>query len=420
MASIKTVTRFPAGQVALPSSKSISHRAVICAALSDGVSRIRRLSFSDDLAATVNAMQALGSSIKRSDDGLVVEGGRASRSTTLDCGESGTTLRFLIPVAALSENTNTFTGRGRLLQRPLEPFLAALSAHGVSCSAEPGALHIRGPLQAGIFSLPGDISSQFVSGLLLALPLLESSSEIHLTTPLQSAAYVDLTLEEMARFGVRAENEAYHRFIIPGGQHYRPAERTLEADYSQAAFFLVAGALGQEVTLTGLNPASRQGDQAITAILEASGIPVEISPEGGVRARPGLIRAQTVDVGDIPDLVPPLAALFACAEGVSRLTDAARLRHKESDRLQAVSSALTALGADISADEDSLTIVGRPALTGGRMDSQGDHRIAMMGAVAALRCRHPVEIIDSDCVAKSYPDFWRDFEKTEHKLTGEV
>jgi 3-phosphoshikimate 1-carboxyvinyltransferase len=412
MEDIRTIERFPGGAVALPSSKSISHRAVICAGLSPGTSQITHVSWSQDIEASLRCMRALGSQVQTSGDQLTITGGlRHRRQADLDCGESGTTLRLLIPAAALCAARARFTGRGRLLQRPLAAYLSALAAHGVTCASDSDALILQGFLTPGIFYLPGGISSQFVSGLLLALPLLPETSEIRLTTPLQSAAYVDLTLDMMAMFGVTAEHDGYRRFIVSGGQCYQAAQLEVEADYSQGAFFLVAGALGYPCELIGLSPASRQGDREILAILERSGVQVETTPSGGLIARPGVLHPQTVDVSGIPDLVPPLAALFTFCPGVSRLVNAGRLRHKESDRLAAVSSALNDLGADVTAEEDALIIRGVTSLNGGYMDSSGDHRIAMMGAVAAGRCRGTVRIRQSQCIAKSYPDFWRDFEK---------
>lgn len=412
MSDIKTIARFPSGVVELPSSKSISHRAIICAGLAPGDSIIRRLSGSDDIAATIACMTALGARIEAKQDTLMISGALPCPRGPLDCGESGTTLRLLIPLAALGTQEARFTGRGRLLSRPLDAYLQTLAAHGAACSLpDGGPLTIRDPLVFGVYSLPGDVSSQFVSGLLLALPLLPGDSEIHLTTPLQSAAYVGLTLDMMAQFGVRAEYDGGRRFAVPGGQIYRPADLTLEADYSQAAFFLAAGALGRPCELRGLSAASRQGDRQIVDLIAQIGARPERT-SGGLIAYPGELHALTVDVSDIPDLVPPLAALLALADGTSRLTNAARLRHKESDRLAAISGALGALGASVAVEGDSLVITGKPQLRGGAMDSCGDHRIAMMGAVAAIRCDTPVTIAGSECVAKSYPDFWLDFEKT--------
>jgi len=391
-ADVRVIRRFPFGIVRVPASKSVAHRALICAALS-GADEPENLSGSEDIEATVRCMRAL-------QDGQ-----------TLDCGESGTTLRLLIPLAAVSEGETAFAGRGRLFQRPLAPLLTALSAHGMRYDQRENGLTLQGPLRPGRYEIPGDVSSQYLSGLLLALPLLPGDSEIHLTTPLESAPYVDLTLDMMERFGVTARREGERAYHVPGGQRYAPARVVVEGDYSQAAFFLAAGVLGRPCECRGLAPESRQGDRAIVGLLRAMGSEVAWTPEGGLIAKPCVPRAMEIDVSDIPDLVPPLAALLCFAEGTSRLTGAARLRLKESDRLSAVARALSALGADVREEGTGLTIRGVRALSGGEVDSANDHRIAMMGAVAAIRSAGPVAVRGARCVAKSYPAFWADFEK---------
>jgi 3-phosphoshikimate 1-carboxyvinyltransferase len=333
----------------------------------------------------------------------------------LDCGESGSTLRFLIPVAALLPGGALFTGHGRLMERPLGPYASALGEHGAAIAADAagvGGISVRGGLKAGAFRLPGDVSSQFVSGLLLALPLLGGDSEIAMESPLQSAGYVDLTIDALAGFGVGIERDGYARFFVRGGQRYRPQRACeVEADFSQAAYYLVAGALGCECECAGLPMASKQGDRAIVQILERSGATVERTPNGGLAARApkGRLLPQTVDASGIPDLVPPLAALFSFCDGQSRIANAGRLRHKESDRLASVASELRALGASISQEGDSLLISGARSLKGGRAKSWGDHRIAMMAAVAAIGCEGAVTLSGGECVAKSYPGFWEDF-----------
>lgn len=399
MEDVRRVTLFPRGVIEMPPSKSISHRALICAGLAEGESAIGNLASSEDIDATERCMREL----RRA-------GGPA---VPLDCGESGSTLRFLIPVAAALYPKITFTGRGRLMERPLGPYFEALAGHGARMELREGVLTLSGRLRPGAYRLPGDVSSQFVSGLLLALPLLDGDSEIQITTPLESGAYVDLTLDVMEHFGVRAANDGHRRFTVAGGQRYRARALTVEGDYSQAAFFLAAGALGCACECRGLSPGSRQGDGAITGILRQSGIQIRHTPQGGLAVEPGNPRAQTVDASAIPDLVPPLAAFFCFCEGESRIVNAGRLRHKESDRLAAVAGELRRLGADIAAEGDSLVIRGAKTLRGGRMSARGDHRIAMMGAVAAVRSEGDVIIEGAGCVAKSYPGFWRDFERAE-------
>ncbi|MDR3209037.1 MAG: 3-phosphoshikimate 1-carboxyvinyltransferase [Oscillospiraceae bacterium] len=398
MDEVKRITRFPAGAVTAPPSKSVLHRAVICSALAGG-EVIRGVS--DDIDATSACVETL------------LTGGK---SVVCDCGESGSTLRFLIPIALALGVPAAFVGRGRLLARPMEAFLDELRAHGAEITQTRGAITVSGRLRAEEYALPGGISSQYVTGLLLALPLLARESKIRLTSPLQSRAYVDITLDIMQKFGVRA-SETARGYEVPGLQRYLKHSLTPEGDYSQAAFFLVSGALGREVEVLGLDPSSKQGDRAVLDILRRAGITLETTARGGVIARSGKIRATDVDAADIPDLVPPLAAMLACADGTSRVYNAERLRLKESDRLEAVSAELSSLGADVFTHSGELEIRGKPRLRGGTADPRGDHRIAMMAAVAAIRCDAPVFVKNPECVRKSYPNFWRDFEVSEGERT---
>ncbi len=392
----RKVSGFPAGSIKMPPSKSISHRAVICAALSQSPWPIENLVYSQDIEATSRCMK------------LIRQPG-----ALLDCGESGSTLRFLIPLAAALTGQAGFTGQGRLLARPQGPYIEALASHGITLEYKDDILRLEGSLKPGLYTLPGHVSSQFISGLLFALPLLAGESEIVVTSPLQSKAYVDLTIDVMTYFGVTVWHENYQRFKIPGKQQYVSRPFTVEGDFSQAAFFLVASALGSHCECLGLSPYSKQGDKTILDILQASGVDLEWSPQGGVTAKAGALpyKAQIVDIAEIPDLVSPLAAFFCFCQGRSRIENGARLRLKESDRLATVTEELNKLGARITIEGDALVIDGVESLAGGRISGRGDHRIAMMGAVAAVRSRQPVYIEDSGCVAKSYPHFWEDFEK---------
>ncbi|MDR0935498.1 MAG: 3-phosphoshikimate 1-carboxyvinyltransferase [Oscillospiraceae bacterium] len=368
-----TVTHRPSGEINIPPSKSILHRAIICASLAGD--NLKNSFTSDDIAATTHCMNAL------------TEG-----NATLDCGESGSTLRFLLPLALALGKSAVFTGRGRLLERPMTVFLDELRKHGAAIEQTASAINVSGTLNPGTYNLPGDVSSQFISGLLFALPLLEGDSTIRLTSVLQSATYVELTIDELKKSGIQLSKRGYG-FIIPGGQSYaKRADYTVEGDYSQAAFFLVARAFGCDLTVKGLNPDSKQGDRAIVSIIE--------------RAQSGAI---DVDASNIPDLVPPVAALLSLTDGVSRIYNAGRLRLKESDRLQTVAETLNTLGADINIDGDALIINGVKNFKGGTVTSHGDHRIAMMAAVAAIRADAPVTIEGAEAVAKSYPNFWNDF-----------
>jgi 3-phosphoshikimate 1-carboxyvinyltransferase len=396
------------GTVKVPPSKSAAHRALICAGLAHGVSRISPFADSDDIRATAGAISALGADIASDASGFTVRGGCPLRGEVLDCGESGSTLRFLIPVAAVLGGSFVFTGRGRLPSRPIGPYLELLPSHGAACSPSgPGLpLGMTGRLRGGRFSLPGNISSQFVTGLLLALPLAQEDSVIDLTTPLESSSYVDMTLDIMSAFGAAAQRGG-SSFSVRGRQNYRARDFVIEGDWSQAAFWLCAGALGGGVSCSGLDGASRQGDRAVLPLLSAFGANTG-SPQGCFSASPGRLSAADIDASGIPDLVPILAALACFAQGRTRIYNAARLRIKESDRLAASAAGLSALGGNISETADGLEITGGP-MRGGRAESFGDHRIAMALSIAAAFCEGPSEIRGCECVNKSYPGFYNDF-----------
>jgi 3-phosphoshikimate 1-carboxyvinyltransferase len=427
MAEPKTIHLFPEGIVTPPPSKSIGHRALICAALAGGkraMDRIKNLGASDDIELTRRGvMQIVSPDAGRSGGGARV----------IDCGESGSTLRFLVPLAGLDGREWIFRGKGRLMERPLSIYEDLFRRSGGTFERGADEVRVRGPLRSGVYELPGDVSSQFISGLLLALPQADADSEIVLTSPLESADYVRLTVDVMSAFGVDAQEtgegtvdgfgfERTTGWKAPGGQSYRSVRYHVEADWSQAAFFLCAGALGRRVVVDGLSPGSLQGDMRILGILKDAGCDVNaemkmMSARGlcSVRAlapRTGL-RAVTIDARDIPDLVPPVAALACSLPGESRIENAGRLRLKESDRLVALAEELSGIGADIRIDGDALVIRGKDRLAGGKADARGDHRIAMALALAAISCDGPVELSGWESVSKSYPGFWRDFEKTE-------
>ena len=407
MDTVKIIDRFPKGIVTPPPSKSLGHRAVICAALAGGGSVVENLGRSDDIDATLEGVKALGlAKFKLEGSTLTGKGGFFPYGPrTVDCHESGSTLRFLLPLAAADGRRTVFTGHGRLLQRPLGVYEKIFSDQGVSFIQKEGRVTVEGRLQSGVYVLPGNVSSQFVSGLLLALPLLGGDSEIHLSTSLESGPYVDLTLDVMRHFG--AEAEAWDGgYRAQGG--YKPASYRVEADYSQAAFFLAAAALGRDVNVAGLGSESRQGDRAILGILREMGAE-PVWRDGTVTVRSRRLSSVTVDAREIPDLVPPVAALCCFCEGTSRIVNAGRLRLKESDRLRTLRVELNKLGADIEEEEDFLSITGMERLKGGDADAWGDHRIAMALAVASIRCETPVRLTGWQCVSKSYPAFWQDF-----------
>lgn len=410
------IDRLPNGKVELPGSKSISHRALICAALSGG-GGLECVADNNDTMATLRCLETFGArySIKDSlisfDRGI----GAPAEDSEFVCGESGSTIRFLIPLAAVFGARVRFTGEGRLMDRPMDTYTEALYPMGVSVKKSQGAFEVSGKLKSGLFKLPGDISSQFVTGLLFALPLLEGDSEIELLSELQSKAYVDLTLSCLEVWGIKIINRDYRRFIVPGGQKYTPQNYRVEADYSAASFFLAGGALGCDVLCGGLNRRSKQGDRQFLDILRDCGAQVNWLPEDTVKVTANRLTGVSVDVSEIPDLVPPLAALMCFCEGGGEITNAARLRIKESDRLMAVTKELTRLGAKIEEGDDYLKISQVESFGGGKCLAHNDHRIAMMVALASIRTRGAVEIDDPDCVAKSYPNFWSDFLKIKRE-----
>lgn len=417
------------GAVTPPPSKSQAHRLLIAAALADGESHLDNVARSQDIEATISCLDNLGAGFTWEGSRLTVRGMGANPMSPLrrmayphlDCGESGSTLRFLIPVALAVRGGGIFTGRGRLMERPLAPYFDLFDEKGIFHERKDGVLTVTGMLSPGEYRLPGDVSSQFVTGLLYALPLLEGDSEIILTSPLESRGYVDMTLEALGQFGVSVEawENGWH---IPGGQLYQPRSLTVEGDWSQAGFWYAAQVLGNPVTVEGMNPRSIQGDREILDWARmvknepmTGGFTVPILGEGPVEESspsPSGGCAVSIDVSQNPDLVPPLAVMGALMNGLLQIQNAARLRIKESDRLASVTQVLSALGADVTEGSGSLTILGKGILAGGvKVDSFNDHRIAMMAAIAATRCETPVTIAGAECVAKSYPDFWEEYER---------
>ena len=398
------------GTLTPPPSKSAAHRLLIAAALA-GEGRVRGLSLSADMEATLRAVRGLGVSVRLDGDAACFAPAPPSSSPSplpVDCGESGSTLRFLIPLYAARGIPAVFTGHGRLPERPLGVYADCLPPHGVTLSAASGLpLTVTGRLTGGDYTLPGDVSSQFITGLLFALPLCREDSRIRLTTPLESAGYVDMTLQVLRQAGIRVE-PLEDGWFIPGSQTYRPLDTAVESDWSQAAFLLAAGALGGEVTLTGLNPASAQGDREALSLFRRFGAAVEEAP-GRIVCRKAPLHGIDIDAAQIPDLVPVLAVTAALADGVTHITGAARLRLKESDRLAAVADGIRRLGGRVEEGPDSLTITGVSRLAGGRAEGYNDHRIVMALSMAALGCEAPVTVTDAQSVAKSWPAFFEDY-----------
>lgn len=409
------------GEITIPPSKSLCHRAIICASLSKGESTIQNFTMSEDMRATIGGMEALGAKIEKKQNvntlTLKINGGFNRIRNEIDCIESGSTLRFLIPIALLDGGKTTFTGRGKLVSRPIEPYLDIFNSQNIKYMLQNGQLPlgVEGALKSGEYRVKGNISSQFITGLMFALPLLNGDSRIIVTTELESKGYIDLTLDVLWKYGIEIENKDYKEFYIKGNQKYIGRDYYVEGDFSQAAFWIVAGLLGNGIICKGLNPSSLQGDRAILDIVREMGGHFEqkgdIIHVHGSRTLGGVI-----DASQCPDLVPILAVLGALSSGTTKIINAARVRIKESDRLKAISQELIKLGAHIEELEDGLIIKGREQLNGGEVDSWNDHRIAMALAVASIKSREPVIITNSSAVKKSYPGFWDDFKSLGGKV----
>lgn len=390
-------------------SKSHAHRVLIAQKLAriQGQEKADALeipTFSEDIEATKECLTGLEEEVPR-----------------LNCHESGSTLRFLIPVAMALKSEAVFEGAGKLPGRPVSPLKEEMERHG--CVFLTGKAprtgktseicRIQGRLTSGEYRLAGNVSSQFITGLLYALPILEGDSVLELTTELESAGYVELSLKVLRDFGIRireTKNEkGFVRYEIPGGQKYlEPDGLTIEGDWSNAAFWLACGALGGEITCTGLDMNSAQRDKEIVRLLREMGADIEVRGTE-VRSRKGVLKGISAGVRQVPDLVPVLAAVMAMADGDSEVTEAQRLKIKESDRLLTVEDFLGRLGADVRANDAGLKISGKAALPGGTVNSHNDHRIAMAAAVASCGCSAPVMIEDAGAVKKSYPGFYEDF-----------
>ena len=402
------------GEVRIPSSKSIVHRQLICAALGEHEVLIRYDGLSRDIRATADCLSALGADIRIGENTLCVKpiDMRSNVETArLPTGESGSTLRFLIPVSGALGRRADFIMEGRLAERPMAPFDRLLLEHGMSLSRERQILHCEGQLEGGTFCLPGNISSQYFSGLLMALPKLGRDSILQTEGRMESAAYVELTEEVLKAAGIRFDRENENSWKIFGNQIPRlPDTVSAEGDWSNAAFFLCAAALsGHGIRVSGLNPESCQGDRQILRILREFGAEVSVD-EKTVSVREGCRRPIEVDAMAIPDLVPVLAVLCCSVEGISRITGAARLRWKESDRLTTTTALIRSLGGEAEELPDGIVIHGSGRLRGGKADTFNDHRIAMSAAVASVLCAEPVMVLGAECVGKSYPAFWEDFD----------
>ena len=385
---IRIIPRKLQGNIAAIPSKSQAHRLLICAAFADGETTLICPDTNRDIEATADCLRALGAEILRTDRGYLVKPvTNIPKSATLNCEESGSTLRFLLPIAgALGVNT-TFQMTGRLPYRPLSPLWEEMERMGCQLSRPTDTtIRCRGKLHAGDYCIDGGVSSQFITGLLLACALLDGNSHITIMGTLESKPYVDMTLDALTLFGMSVSD-----FTISGGRFITPGEITVEGDWSNAAFFLAAKALGSDLTVGNLNFESSQGDMACYQLFS------------------DLTNQLTAPCGNIPDLVPILSVVAATNRGAT-FTNIRRLRLKESDRVASVIAMLSALGCKATATEDTLTVF-HGEFQGGTVDACGDHRIAMSAAIAATIAQSPVTILGAECVSKSYPGFWEEYKR---------
>ncbi|MEG2672504.1 MAG: 3-phosphoshikimate 1-carboxyvinyltransferase [Ruthenibacterium sp.] len=401
-------SHFISGTVTAPPSKSMAHRALIAGGLSDGISHIAPLAFSQDMIATLGALRALGASVVCDENSATITGVQppfASVLMPVDCGESGSTLRFILPVFSLTNAPVTFCGRGRLLARPQQIYADLFAARGLTFAQTENAICIDGALTAGVYTVDGSVSSQFISGLLFALSLLEKPSEIHIIPPFESRSYVACTLQTLADFGVNAAWQDENTLCLPGRQQYHAHDAIVEGDYSQAAFFAVLGAVCGGVTLRGLRADSVQGDRAILDILKRCGAVFENTPQGIVFQK-SVLHATTIDLADCPDLGPVLMVLALFCEGETVILNAGRLRVKESDRIAAMECEIHKMGGKICTRGDTIYLQKSTLCGAENLNSHNDHRIAMAMSIAALCANVCVSIADAQAVRKSYPDFF--------------
>lgn len=407
------------GEVIIPPSKSIAHRAIICASLANGTSIIKNISYSDDIVATIKGMELLGADIAKEGNTLTIKGIKdfnSLKSNIIDCNESGSTLRFFIPIFSLTNEKVTFTGRNRLMYRPQKIYADIFKKQNLLFEQDAEKITIQGSLKATTYEINGNISSQFISGLLFTLPLLEKDSIIKIVPPFESKSYVDLTLDTLKQFGILASFQDENTIYIKGNQKYIPCDYTVEGDFSQLGFFAVLGTINNKIRCKGLKTNSLQGDREIIEILERSGASIQIENDG-YTFFPTTPKSTKINLENCPDLGPILMILSMFGEGNFHLYNAKRLRYKESDRIDAMESELKKLGVDIHSDEDNVYIKGGKNYSATEiLFGQKDHRIVMSLAIASTMCATPTTISGIEAINKSYPDFFQDLEKLNIKF----
>lgn len=410
--TVKCTPSVLSGTIKAISSKSHAHRVLICAALSQNKTKIYCNVMSKDIAATIDCLKSMGTEIFVDGDTITVIPKEFNKKSDIDCNESGSTLRFLMPVVSALGIDATITGRGRLPQRPISPLKEEMEKKGVTFHTDNNfPLQLTGQLQSGEYEIQGNISSQFITGLLFALPLLDGDSKIKLIPPVESKSYLDITISVLRQFGIEIE-EKENLYIIKGNQKYiSPEEIKVEGDWSNASFFLCAGALSEKgVTVTDLDINSPQGDKKILDVLSLMGADVTVN-RNEVTVKKNKLKGITVDASDIPDAVPIISVVATACNGDTKIINAGRLRIKESDRIKSVLDMLLSVGADAEETPDGIIIRGGKSLVGGVVNGYNDHRIVMSASILSSLCEKDVIITDSNAVEKSYPDFFADFKK---------
>ena len=408
-----TIKRAPGGiggTITAPPSKSMAHRAVLCSALAEGASHIENLEFSKDISATLSAAGQLCAKVRTGADRAVVEGlgSFLPVSAPVDCCESGSTLRFLVPIASLTGQKVTFVGRGRLMERPQTVYEKLYQEQSLRFEQSPAGLTVEGTLKSSEYELAGNVSSQFISGLLFALPLLDGDSTLHLIPPVESRSYIDMTRAVQAAFGVTSRWLDGNTLALPGRQHYHPCDYDVEGDYSQAAFPAVLGAVCGGVTVTGLSPDTLQGDAVILDILHRCG--AQFTREGDtVTFAKAPLHGVDIDLADCPDLGPVLMVLGLLCEGTTVIRNAERLRLKESDRIAAMEAELRACGGVLESEGGTITVHGCAEhlhAPEGILHGHNDHRVVMSLAVLSAAARLPLTVDDAEAIQKSWPNFF--------------
>lgn len=407
------------GSVHIPPSKSMSHRAIICASLAHGTSVISNVAYSKDIETTIDGMRSLGAHITKKNHEVIIEGIQnfnQLNKNEIFCNESGSTLRFFIPIFSLCHQPVSFTGAGRLLQRPQKVYEDIFHEHGLYFDQDEHHIQIKQSIPYGEYTLKGDVSSQFISGLLFALPLLEQDSLIRITAPFESRSYVDLTLQMMETYGVHAYFEDPYTLRIPGNQQYKPMNYEIEGDYSQLAFFAVLAAIQHDLRITGVHHDSKQGDKQIISILKSFGTKIE-NIENGFLIYKSNLAGNKIDLENCPDLGPILTVLGMYSQGDTYIYHAGRLRIKESDRIEAMECELKKFNVSIHSTQDEIFITGitQPSCTS-QLYGHNDHRIVMALCVATLCSSSICTIEDAQAISKSYPNFFEDIQSLHGKV----